>query len=695
MNKTSKYFFSPYQLFLKEAVTSVSLIFAVSCLFSVMSSGLDIFTTDHHKLNIFQWNCRSLNTNQDQFLQHINESNYDILALQSVGSRSYSVPQIPGYHYPPYITMFDSKIRTVTYVKLGMISTMTYIKDLKYGHAVTVETKDKETVTVVNVYYPEGVQRAEYLDWMSNIEVSKYIICGDFNSHSPLWSSTRAQSDSGGSHIEAMLENVDMCILNDGTITRIPDISQHNPSAIDLTFCSSNVFMDMDWSVEDDPLGSDHLPVHITYDYSPKTISNHTHQNYIYDKANWVMFRSILERADYPDNFDAPDSWYSRFQSIVVSAANRSIPKSNNKDQNGNDKKRLNEWWNDKCQEQRSLYRRLVKNYKRSKNLDNFEEMKKQKIIYNKTLAEAKLAFWSKYLNENVQSYRDANCLYKKLRHIKGRFHPPEHPLEVNGMKTTDPKEKADILAETFSSVSQNSSLSTDQLNFRLLKETNFSKPNFKESKENTDFSEIELNRAIFGIKRVKKSTGADPISYAMIKKFPHKTKIVLLRYFNELWKSGSLPSVWKEAQVSAIPKPNKPKKDPKSYRPIALTPHISKLYERLVKNRLEYFLENNNLLPKCQSGFRRGRSCTENLVKLTSHVKRAMMRRRPVLSTFYDIKRAYDTVWHKKLLDKLYNLGVSKNIYQFVDSFLHGRIIRVSVGSEISRPHILDMGIP
>ena len=105
--------------------------------------------------------------------------------------------------------------------------------------------------------------------------------------------------------------------------------------------------------------------------------------------------------------------------------------------------------------------------------------------------------------------------------------------------------------------------------------------------------------------------------------------------------------------------------------------------------------MEKNRLLPKCQSGFRKGRSCTENLVKISSHVKRAMMRRRPVLATFYDIKRAYDTVWHSKLLQKLYKLGVSKNMYSFFQSFLKDRVIRVKVGSVSSEAYRLDMGIP
>ena len=544
------------------------------------------------------------------------------------------------------------------------------------------------------MYYPEGLKQDDDIKWMYNIDGNRYLVCGDFNCHSPLWNAERLQAENGGQFIEKILEEVDLCILNDGTITRIPEVSNHRPSAIDLTFCSSSMFIKTDWIVLDDPLGSDHIPIQVSYTNSPETIPNCRKKKFIYDKANWPLFRSILENSEYPNNFNEVDSWYKNFQQIILSAADRSIPSTNNP-KSSDSPKRINEWWNNDCHKQRAIYRKLVKKYKRCRTTENLDLMKKQKIEYNKTLANAKLKFWTNYVDENVNSYRDCNLLYKKLKSVKGRFDPPEQPLEVNGVKTTNTKEKAEIFAKTFASVSQNSSLSREQLRFRMQEESKFETPVFNNSPENSDFTETELNRALFCIKKYRKATGSDPISYTMIKRFPCKTKVVLLKYFNYLWSSGSLPSCWKEAQVSAIPKPGKPKKDPKSYRPIALTPHVSKVYERLVKNRLEYYLEKNNLLPKCQSGFRRGRSCIENLVKLSSHVKRAMMRRRPVLATFYDIKRAYDTVWHKKLLDKLLKIGISRNMFHFFESFLENRIIRVAVGSDISAPQVLDMGIP
>ena len=163
-----------------------------------------------------------------------------------------------------------------------------------------------------------------------------------------------------------------------------------------------------------------------------------------------------------------------------------------------------------------------------------------------------------------------------------------------------------------------------------------------------------EIQKVINNIKQVKKATGTDLITYRMIKHFPPHTTSTLHQFYNRCWLEGTVPSDWKNAEIIPLLKPGKPAKDPGSYRPIALTPHLGKVYERVLKNRLEYHLESNNIIPLFQAGFRRGRGCMDHTVKLASHVKKAFAKRRPVAATFFDVKRAFDTVWHKLLIHKL-----------------------------------------
>ena len=138
-----------------------------------------------------------------------------------------------------------------------------------------------------------------------------------------------------------------------------------------------------------------------------------------------------------------------------------------------------------------------------------------------------------------------------------------------------------------------------------------------------------------------------------MIQNFPRTTLETLLAFFNRCWEAGTVPMAWKQATVFAVPKAGKPPSSPNSYRPISLTPHVGKIYERMIKYRLEYHLEKNNIIPTIQSGFQRGRGCSDHVVKISAHVKKALAKRRTVLAAFYDVQRAYDSVWHGRLLKK------------------------------------------
>ena len=118
-------------------------------------------------------------------------------------------------------------------------------------------------------------------------------------------------------------------------------------------------------------------------------------------------------------------------------------------------------------------------------------------------------------------------------------------------------------------------------------------------------------------------------------------------------------------------------------------------VYERVIKNILEYYCESKKVFPVCQAGFRRGRGVTDHLVKLGEHVGRAIGRRKVLLTCFFDISRAYDQVWHAKLLQKLNKIGISGNMYNFIRSFLSDRSMQVRWKGATSTTKGVSMGVP
>ena len=155
------------------------------------------------------------------------------------------------------------------------------------------------------------------------------------------------------------------------------------------------------------------------------------------------------------------------------------------------------------------------------------------------------------------------------------------------------------------------------------------------------------------------------------------------------------MPLIWKHSIVVPIHKQGKPRIHVNSYRPIALTSHVCKLMEKIVLVRLLHHCDKHNIIPLNQAGFRAGRSTIDHLVKLTTQIKYQFAKRKGVLATFFDVTKAYDQVWHSRLLYKLKDIGLSGHIFNYIKSFLNNRKIQSKVGHSYSRIKTLHMGIP
>ena len=146
---------------------------------------------------------------------------------------------------------------------------------------------------------------------------------------------------------------------------------------------------------------------------------------------------------------------------------------------------------------------------------------------------------------------------------------------------------------------------------------------------------------------------------------------------------------------MTPIHKQGKSREEVGNYRPISLTSHIGKIYERIVKQRLNHFCGSRGVIPLCQAGFRTGRGVSDHLVWLGAHVRRARLRRRALYSCFFDVRRAYDTVWHGRLLRKIKEVGLSGQMYNFVKSFLSKRTFPVRWKGTLSNSQRLDTEVP
>ena len=131
------------------------------------------------------------------------------------------------------------------------------------------------------------------------------------------------------------------------------------------------------------------------------------------------------------------------------------------------------------------------------------------------------------------------------------------------------------------------------------------------------------------------------------------------------------------------------------NYRPISLLPNISKLFEKLIKNRLSKFLEENKCLFSRQFGFRNKHSTNHVLIDLTETIRKAIDDNEFACGVFLDFKKAFDTVNHGILLKKLEHYGVRRHAFKWFTSYLTGRKQYTKVNNIDSQIPDISYGSP
>jgi ribonuclease HI len=302
------------------------------------------------------------------------------------------------------------------------------------------------------------------------------------------------------------------------------------------------------------------------------------------------------------------------------------------------------------------------------------------------------------FVQQEVQGPTDTGSCWKKVREMKGFYREPDAILISDGVRLRTLKEKANIFLKLFGDTNNTNCLPQEAQDYREKNKVTSTPDLSTESNTNTinkPFAVSELCKALAQIKKKGSAPGSDPVSYRVLREMPPVFIDILNQFYNLCWSTGLTPTSWRKADVVPVPKQGKARSNPKNYRPISLTPNIGKLYEKMIKVRLDYFCEKKGIIPKFQAGFRKRRSVTDHTVKLTAHIRKAISSNHAVVGTFFDIQRAFDSVWHNKLLSKLSSAGIEGRMLAFVTSFLSKRSIRVKYRGHFSEYRGIDMGVP
>ena len=243
----------------------------------------------------------------------------------------------------------------------------------------------------------------------------------------------------------------------------------------------------------------------------------------------------------------------------------------------------------------------------------------------------------------------------------------------------------------------------------KLQYEKVFSKPNndnkvndpknFFKTNENTKISNIHFDymdvRDAIDQLSVNAAAGPDGVPAILLKEARDNLSEPLTLIWTNSLNTGEIPEIFKMAFITPVLKPGAPKSETSSYRPVSLTSHLIKTFERVLKKVLQNHLEVTLALNDQQHGFRSRRSCLSQLLSHYNEILKGMEEGGNVDTVYLDFSKAFDKVDIGILCHKMRELGIHGNLAIWIFNFLTNRKQAVIANGAKSSESNVSSGVP
>ena len=628
-------------------------------------------TTTTKPLKILYWNARGFLKHKEDIERAL--SNIDML----VCVESLLQPKISNINFSGFVNYrLDRTYSTGGGTILLIRSNLAYreIKNFDVPHE-TFEICGIQITNVNPVFSLIACYRApgpiftleQWERLFVNIKKEKNcIFMGDFNAHHISWNCNK--TDTNGENLLECIDKNDLFIHNSDSYSHIDTTSISN---IDLILSSNNIAEKIDVQVNDETWGSDHYPIyvnvslerHIYHKKSHKIRSTQTNWNNVVQQLD-TSYEKFLSN-NY-DNLSASHK-YEYFVNHLTEIITGNTPKK--KFVNIKIHRNPAPWWDEECSEVKRQRKAAFRIWERSKDLSDFIEYKRLLALARRTFKKKKKESFVKFAS-TINLLTDSRYVWNTSKILKNKWIKVNASHVPENLQLDKKLEALNKICPPVKTPPDTNYLPNCQFNEFLERPFNFAEFNHALDSRNTD-----------------SSPGLDGIDYFTLKKLPIKYKLILVDIFNEMYSSSDFPSDWKKSYVHLIPKP-----ESKGYRPIALTSSLCKLFETLIKNKFQWWVETQNILPNSQSGFRKGLSCQDNLLSLTTSVQLAFQKNKDMYAAFLDVKGAFDNVNIRILLDKLAKIGCPVILVKFISFITMERFV---YADELSDPKKTYKGVP
>jgi hypothetical protein len=191
-----------------------------------------------------------------------------------------------------------------------------------------------------------------------------------------------------------------------------------------------------------------------------------------------------------------------------------------------------------------------------------------------------------------------------------------------------------------------------------------------------------------------KKSPGYDGLSVKVIRNVTNVISEPLSCIFGLAFVGGGVPDNLKTALITPVFEANK-NNEYKNYRPISVLTCFSKLLEKLMYKRLIKFIEKTRMLTHHQYGFRQNRSTELAIIELTNKLTKAIDNGEFIIGIFLDLSKAFDTINHRILIQKLEHYGIRGVAQLWFKNYLTNRKQIVKYNQVRSKEMLIQTGVP
>ena len=506
-----------------------------------------------------------------------------------------------------------------------------------------------------------------YVSCLRHQNHSNMILCGDFNidvSATPLASCTSSN----------LLNQLctDFCLSQ--VVSKPTRVTPTSSTTIDLVLLSAPESL-ISSSVLS-PIGtSDHNSVSVTLKLPSdhRATSRPTRSIWLYKKANISLGKQLLLNLPIAKTSDDIDVLWDRWHSHFMSVMHKCIPKRTVPVD------RPTPWIDQDIQHDIRLRERLYKRFMVSKSQD---WLVKYKSVRNQVVAKirsAKQAFFQKLCSSRNSSKK----FWSAIRSLKPRKTLQSIALSAGPITATSAMDKANLLNTFFASCFNplDAGPSYDPI---IVPEV---------LPPDLDITPDEVREHLCRINS-HSALGADQISAWMLSTFAEELVPSITAMFNHSLKLGKIPHEWKRSNIVPIPKEAN-KSEVRFYRPISLLPIISKILERHIHSLLFNHLSSHNTLSANQFGFRPGRSTITPLLIAVHKWHLALEKRQQIGCVFFDLRKAFDSVPHQALLNRLFSLNLPLHLFCWLSNYLNSRLQRVVIGGTESSWLPVKSGVP